>query len=138
MRQAFGIKQWTVPLTDPVNGVHILFGRDPAGVVYELLAPIDANSPVHGALAAKRNLLNHVAYRVANLDLARDAMRLAGCAPTAKPKPAIAFGGQDIQFFVTPLNIIVELIEALDHQHRFQSDEDESCKPTVSFLPTVF
>jgi hypothetical protein len=39
------------------------------------------------------------------------------CVPTGEPKPAIAYGGRRVQFFFTPLHMIVELIEALDHRH---------------------
>jgi methylmalonyl-CoA/ethylmalonyl-CoA epimerase len=119
LQQTLGINEWTAALEDPINGVHVTFGRDPCGVVYELLAPLDAHSPVQGALQARKNLLNHVAYLVPNLGEAAARMRTAGCAPTADPKPAIAYGNRMIQFFVTPLNIIVELIEAPGHRHNF-------------------
>jgi methylmalonyl-CoA/ethylmalonyl-CoA epimerase len=119
LQQTMGISEWTAELEDPVNGVHVTFGRDASGVVYELLAPLDTHSPVQGALQGRKNLLNHVAYLVPNLGEAADRMRSFGCAPTADPKPGIAYGGQMIQFFVTPLNIIVELIEAHGHQHKF-------------------
>ena len=80
------------PLEDPVNGVYLQFGRDPTGMVYELLTPLDATSPVQGALVARKNLLNHRAYRVPKLALAGERLRQAGCAPTVDPKPAIALG----------------------------------------------
>ena len=119
LQKTLGIIEWTTELADPVNGVHVTFGRDPCGVVYELLAPLDVLSPVQGALQARKNLLNHVAYLVPNLGEAATRMRSAGCAPSADPKPAIAYGNCMIQFFVTPLNIIVELIEAPWHRHSF-------------------
>ncbi|HEX7851702.1 MAG TPA: VOC family protein [Sphingomonas sp.] len=119
--RALGISEWTAPLEDPVNGVHLQFGRDGSGMVYELLSPLGPESPVAGALAGRKNLLNHVAYRVADLRGAAEELRGAGCFPTADPKPAIAFGGAMIQFFVTSINTIVELIEAPDFAHDFQS-----------------
>lgn len=119
LQQTLGIVAWTAELQDPINGVQVTFGRDPCGVVYELLAPLDAQSPVQAALQSRKNLLNHVAYLVPNLGEAAARMRAAGCMPTADPKPAIAYGNQMIQFFMTPLNIIVELIEAPGHQHNF-------------------
>lgn len=119
--EALGIADWTDPIEDPVNGVHLQFGRDSSGVIYELLSPLDANSPVAGALAARKNLLNHVAYRVPDLAEAATGLRAARCFPTAEPKPAIAFGGAMIQFFVTPIDTIVELIEAPDFAHNFVS-----------------
>ncbi len=122
--QALGVTDWTDPLDDPVNGVHLQFGRDASGTVYELLAPLDADSPVAGALAARKNLLNHVAYRVPSLVEGAAALREARCFPTADPKPAIAFGGALIQFFVTPIDTIVELIEAPDFAHDFKPLSD--------------
>ena len=119
LQQTLGIIEWTIELEDPVNGVHVTFGRDPSGMVYELLAPLDALSPVQGALQARKNLLNHVAYLVPNLGEAAARMRSAGCASTAEPRVALAYGNRMIQFFVTPLNIIVELIEAPGHKHTF-------------------
>ncbi|MDB5579742.1 MAG: glyoxalase family protein [Bradyrhizobium sp.] len=113
------VTQWTDPLEDRVNGVHILFGRDPTGLVHELLAPIDEHSPVYRTLKTRTNLLNHTAYLVPSLHDGAAHMRAARCAPTSDPKPAIAYGGAQIQFFVTPLGTIIELIEAPDHQHHF-------------------
>lgn len=117
---ALGVSEWTDPLEDPVNGVHLQFGRDASGTVYELLSPLDADSPVAAALAARKDLLNHVAYRVPDLAEAAASLREARCFPTADPKTAIAFGGALIQFFVTPIDTIVELIEAPDFAHDFK------------------
>lgn len=117
---ALAVTEWTDPLDDPVNGVHLQFGRDASGTVYELLAPLDADSPVQGALQGRKNLLNHVAYRVPDLTAAAATLRDARCFPTADPKPAIAFDGARIQFFVTPIDTIIELIEAPDFQHDFR------------------
>lgn len=116
------IDDWTAPIEDAVNGVRLQFGRDPAGVVYELLEPLGEYSPVYEALRSGKAILNHVAYRVP--DLAAGAARLAaaGAARVSDPKPAIAYGGASIQFFVTPLRFIVELVEAPDHEHGFMRD----------------
>jgi methylmalonyl-CoA/ethylmalonyl-CoA epimerase len=99
--EALGIADWTDPFEDPINGVYLQFGRDGSGVVYELLSPLDADSPVAGALTARKNLLNHVAYRVTDLTVAAARLRETRCFPTTEPKPAVAFGGAMIQFFVT-------------------------------------
>jgi len=52
MAALLAIEAWTAPIDDPVNGVRLQFGRDPAGVVYELLEPLDETSPVYPALEA--------------------------------------------------------------------------------------
>jgi methylmalonyl-CoA/ethylmalonyl-CoA epimerase len=74
---------------------------------------------LHLAVATGRAILNHVAYRVTDLTSSGRQLRDNGYAPTGAPKPAIAYGGRNIQFFVSPLRFIVELIEAPDHQHAF-------------------
>jgi methylmalonyl-CoA/ethylmalonyl-CoA epimerase len=113
------IRDWTHELCDPVNGVRIQFGRDPSGICYELLEPLDEQSPVFPALNSGRAILNHVAYRVSALTEAADHLKLKGCARTSDPKPALAYAGRRIQFFVTPLRFLIELIEAPDHEHQF-------------------
>jgi methylmalonyl-CoA/ethylmalonyl-CoA epimerase len=121
LSQVLSICDWTAEIRDPVNGVLLQFGRDPAGVVYERLEPLDESSPVYNAIRSGKTILNNAAYRVENLRENEDAMRHAGCAPTSDPKPAIAYGGRKSQFFITPLRLIIELIEAPDHAHRYLS-----------------
>ena len=116
---ALGITLWTDEIEDPVNGVRLQFGRDRAGVVYELLEPLDETSPVYPALASGRAILNHVAYLVPSLEGAAETLRSGGAGPVSAPRPAIAYGGARIQFFVTSVRMIVELIEAPAHRHRF-------------------
>lgn len=113
------VSDWTDEVTDPVNGVEIQFGRDPTGLVYELLSPIDENSPVSAALKGGKAILNHVAYLTEDLDSAANHLVRNGCGPTGRPTPAVAYGGARIQFFVTPLRTIIELIEAPGHAHSF-------------------
>jgi len=119
LAETLGIRDWTAEITDPVNGVILQFGRDPASVCYELLEPLGEDSPVAAALSSGRAILNHMAYLVPDLAAGAAHMMAAGCAPTAEPKPAIAYGGAHIQFFVTPLRFIIELIEAPDHRHLY-------------------
>lgn len=119
LRGLVGADSWTRSFEDPGNGVICQFGRDMSGVVYELLEPLGPNSPVAPALAERRAILNHVAYIVDDLDTASRHLRDSGCAPTSQPRPAVAYDGRRIQFFVTPVNFIVELIEAPGHRHKF-------------------
>lgn len=112
-----GVHEWTRTWDDPVNGVFIQFGRDASGVCYELLVPNGPDSPVQEALSTRKAILNHVAYLVDDLDAAAARLLDGGCAPAGPPKPAIAYGGKRIQFFVTPLWLIVELVEAPGHEH---------------------
>jgi methylmalonyl-CoA/ethylmalonyl-CoA epimerase len=123
MTALLSITDWTAPIDDPINGVRLQFGRDPAGVVFELLEPLGEHSPVYPALRTGMAILNHVAYLTADLSAAAVHLTAAGAARATDPKPAIAYGGRPIQFFVTPLNFIIELIEAPGHEHTFVSTQ---------------
>lgn len=115
----FGISKWTNVFEDSVNGVYVQFGIDASNICYELIAPWGEDSPVNPALKTGRRILNHVAYLVTDLDARADHFISLGCTPAAEPKPAVAYNGRRIQFFITPMNFIVELIEAPDHRHSY-------------------
>ena len=119
-----GIADWTEPLRDAVNGVHLQFGRDAAGMVYELLQPIDSTSPVYSALSGGKAIINHVAYLVDDLASGAEHLCHLDSVATSDPKPAIAYGGARIQFFVTPLRFVIELIEAPRHTHVYGLTSD--------------
>lgn len=106
-----GVQQWTLPVEDPLQKVVVQFGTDGSGMRYEIVAPWGVGDPVTPVLKTGRNILNHVAYRVVNLEQALSAMRAAGGMPLGEPKPATAFDGRRIVFILTPLRLIVELIE---------------------------
>jgi methylmalonyl-CoA/ethylmalonyl-CoA epimerase len=123
LRCQFAVTSWSIPFDDPVNDVRVQFGRDAARLCYELIAPFSPQSPIQRSLRAGTNITNHVAYRVADLAAARANLIAANFAPVGDPKPAIAYNNALIQFFMSPLFSLVELIEALDHDHQYQSDE---------------
>ena len=119
---ALGVCAWTQEFTDPVNDVHVQFGRDQAGLCYELIAPFSEKSPVRRALRTGANITNHVAYRVADLEAERDRLLGLDFTPIADARPAIAYGGALIQFFMSPIFSLVELIEAPAHEHEYSVD----------------
>ena len=91
--------------------VQVQFGTDSSGVRYELVAPFGEGNPVSGVLASGKGLLNHVAYRVADLPTEMTRLRANGALLIGRPCPALAFGGARVAFALTPLNFIIELIE---------------------------
>jgi len=115
------IRAWTDEFIDPIQRVSVQFGRDSSNICYELIAPQGDGGPVAKALSSGRNILNHVAYLVPDLSEAGGRLRDAGAVPTADPMPAVAYGGSRIQFFVTPLRFIIELIESSGHEHRYRT-----------------
>ncbi len=117
---AFPITRWTASVDDPGLGVSVQFALDASGLVYELIAPLGPASPVAGALSSGRNLLNHIAYRTTDLVHAAAHLASTGCRETAPARPALAYGNAPVQFFLSPLRFIIELIEAPAHEHRWQ------------------
>ena len=115
----FGIRRWTVEFADATNGVYVQFGLDPSGMCYELISPYGKDSPIERTLNVRDRILNHVAYLVSDLDQAAAQLRVKRCFPAGEPSSAIAYGGHRIQFFVSPLAFIIELIEAPDHNHSY-------------------
>jgi methylmalonyl-CoA/ethylmalonyl-CoA epimerase len=96
---------------DPLLEVAVQFLYDPSGICYELVAPFGPNNPVDAVLKTGKNVLNHVAYRVDDLDDKLTELRAAGCLPIGEPRPAVAFGGRRVTFLFNPLNFIIELVE---------------------------
>ena len=119
----FSIDRWTEAVDDPDNGVQVQFGLGNGGVNYELVVPLSQDSPVFDALKSRKNILNHVAYLVRDLRTAAARMKSAKAFPVTEPTPAVAYGGAPIQFFVTPVGLIVELIEAFDFEHDYRADQ---------------
>lgn len=114
-----GPLDWTAVFDDAGLGVSVRFARDRAGIVYELITPYGSQSPVARTLKSRTNLLNQIAYRTASLEAATDCLRRSKAVPVGKALPALAFGGARVQFFLSPLGFVVEVIERADFRHRF-------------------
>ncbi|PJG58430.1 VOC family protein [Aeromonas cavernicola] len=110
-REVLGLSQFSVAVKDPLQKVWVQFVHDPAGICYELIAPIGEDSPVTQVLKTRRNVINHLAYRVTCLTTTADKLREQRHLPLGPRQPAVAFGGAYVQFFLSPLGHIVELIE---------------------------
>lgn len=117
---SIGVTAWTKEFRDERNEVWVQFGRCAAGMCYELVAPLSPASPVTRVLSKKVNVLNHLAYLVD--DLKANAARLLAMqfVPVAEARPAVAYDGKPIQFFVAPTRLMIELIEAPGHDHRYE------------------
>jgi methylmalonyl-CoA/ethylmalonyl-CoA epimerase len=103
--------RWSKSFDDPIIGVSVRFAQDLSGIVYELIAPFGDQSPVSRTLKSKVNLLNQIAYRTSDLASAVALMRRAGAVPVGAAKPAVAFNGARVQFLLSPLGFLIELIE---------------------------
>jgi methylmalonyl-CoA/ethylmalonyl-CoA epimerase len=114
-----GITQWSEIFEDHGIGVYVQFGAADSGPSYELIAPINVTSPISGALKTGKGILNHVAYLVPDISSGAAWLRELGCFPVAEAQPAVAYNGNSVQFFQSPLRFLVELIEATNHTHTF-------------------
>jgi methylmalonyl-CoA/ethylmalonyl-CoA epimerase len=117
----FGIEEWTEVFEDPGIGVYVQFGRTEDGPCYELIAPLGEQSPVANVVKSGKNVLNHVAYLTPNLDIGGEMLRDKGCGSAGPAKPAVAYGGARVQFWITPQRFMIELVEAPGHQHVYKS-----------------
>ena len=117
---SIGVRAWTSEFRDEINDVWVQFGRCGAGMCYELVAPLSDGSPVNRVLSKKINVLNHLAYLVDDLPAASARLLATGFVPIAEARPAIAYDGALIQFFVAPSRLMIELIAAPGHQHRYE------------------
>ncbi len=101
----------STPIDDPVIKVRVQFCTDSSGIRYELVAPFGEGNPVSLSLENGKAILNHVAYVVTDLKAETIRLRKEGAFPLGPAKPAIAFDGRLVMFFLTPLRFIIELIE---------------------------
>jgi methylmalonyl-CoA/ethylmalonyl-CoA epimerase len=120
LESTFGIDRWTEVFEDPGIGVYVQFGRAEEGPCYELISPLGESSPIATALKRGMNILNHVAYLTADLDSAAKMLQERGSMTAGPAKPAVAYGGARVQFWVTAQRFMVELIEAPGHQHAYR------------------
>ncbi|MGL6597167.1 VOC family protein [Aeromonas veronii] len=110
-RDVLGLSRFSVAVEDPLQGVWVQFVHDEHGLCYELVAPAGENSPVTQVIKTRRNVINHLAYRVQSLQEGATRLREQRHLPLGPSQPAVAFGGAHVQFFLSPLGHIVELIE---------------------------
>ena len=119
----FGIVEWTVEFSDPIIQVRVQFGRDSSGLCYETVAPFGENSPILRTLRKADRILNHVAYLVPHLASAAERLHERRCMQTSEAMPAVAYGGASVQFFMTPLGFLLELIEAPAHRRAYRATD---------------
>lgn len=111
LKNLIPIKIITPSVSDNILKVRVQFCIDTSNIRYELVSPFGENNPVVGILKSGKNILNHVAYVVKNVNKEMIRLRKQGCLPLDEPKPAIIFNGKKVVFLLTPMRFIIELIE---------------------------
>lgn len=112
MESIFPISSMSKIYEDSNLKVQIQFLYDQDGICYELVAPFGEGNPVESVLSKNINILNHVAYNSINFEKSIEHLRSIGCMPLGPPKQALAFNNARVIFFLTPLRMILEIIEA--------------------------
>jgi methylmalonyl-CoA/ethylmalonyl-CoA epimerase len=107
----FHIKTISDEFHDPLLKVSVQLLVDSSGIRYETVAPNGLGNPVDAVLRERKNILNHVAYRTDEFENELVRLRAEGCLPLGKPVPAVAFDGSRVVFLLTPLRLILEIIE---------------------------
>jgi methylmalonyl-CoA/ethylmalonyl-CoA epimerase len=121
LETTLAITEWTPITHDELLGVSVQFGRSETHPVIELISPLGPTSPIAAALRGSKSILNHLAYTVEDLPQSAQLLLDQGCRPAGEPKPALAYQGARVQFFVSPLRFLIELIEAPNHTHPFEN-----------------
>ena len=107
------MKKKTEIIFDPKQRVNLLFVEDQkiSGLVYELIQPIDENSPSAQWLE-KGNSLQHFCYEVEDIQKGIDYLKKNGGMLFVRPIPAVAFNNRLIAFLLTKERVIIELLES--------------------------
>lgn len=105
------IKKWSEPIMDETQGVIVQFGYCSSNICYELIAPNADINPVSKVLKDGKGILNHIAYKVDNIDKTIRHLESLNSILISGPVEAKAFSNKKIAFLFTPLRFIVELIE---------------------------
>jgi methylmalonyl-CoA/ethylmalonyl-CoA epimerase len=96
---------------DELNAVEVCFFRGDGGPLVELVAGIGEVNPVKHSLQKGVNIVNHMAYETDRFDAKIVELVGMGHIVVQSPRPAVAFGGRRICFLMSPVKIMLELIE---------------------------
>ena len=121
LQRSLGVSRWGPLFEDEALGVNVQFGTSGDGLVYELVAPRSNTSPISNGLRSGKHILNHVAYRTADIAASGAVLLEQGCFAVGDPKPAVAYGQRCVQFFISPLRFVIELVEAPEHRHEYET-----------------
>jgi len=91
-------------------GVKVQFLYKKNLITLEIISPLKKRNPITNLLEQKKNILNHLAFKVRNLEKSIKKLELKGYRQLTKPQKALAFKKKKIVFLLSPLNIVIELI----------------------------
>jgi methylmalonyl-CoA/ethylmalonyl-CoA epimerase len=110
--KVFSLVKTSEVFTDPIQQVKVMFMKNPAEeIYYELIEPLDENSPVAKALQKKQSLY-HLCYEVASVSETIRHFQANGGLLVSGPDKAVAFELRKIAFIYTPEQLLIEIVEA--------------------------
>ena len=107
----FGLREIGGRIVDPLQDVELQFLEDDGGARLELIRPLSPESPAARALKHGGGL-NHICYRVADLESSVRALVANNAKVVREPMPAVAFDGRRVAFLYTRQRELVEFVEA--------------------------
>lgn len=110
----FGLREVGGRIVDPLQDVELQFLEDEGGARLELIRPLSQDSPAARALTHGGGL-NHICYRVIDLESSVQALVANDAKIVREPLPAVAFNGRRVAFLFTRQRELVEFVEA---EHR--------------------
>jgi methylmalonyl-CoA/ethylmalonyl-CoA epimerase len=108
--QQFGYRPIGGRIVDPLQDVELQFLEDDGGVRVELIRPLSTESPAARAVTQGGGL-NHICYRVKDLDASVSALVAHDAKLVREPRPAVAFNGRRVAFLYTRQRELVEFVE---------------------------
>jgi methylmalonyl-CoA/ethylmalonyl-CoA epimerase len=106
----FGLRVINGRIVDPLQDVELQFLEDDGGARVELICPLSADSPAARALKQGGGL-NHICYRVADLESSMKTLVDNGAKVVREPLPAVAFDGRRVAFLYTRQRELIEFVE---------------------------
>ena len=93
------------------QGVSIRFGVNVEGILYEIIEPLNSNSPINNALMQGKNIINHIGYVVDSIEDTILELTMEKLIRKGNPKPSKVFNNAPVQFIYTSSGMLIELIE---------------------------
>lgn len=111
--EKLGYRATTEVITDPIQGVHLLFLSNDTDHLIELVSPIDEEkeSPVTKILQKNGPSLYHICYEVDSLEEAIKDLKSKRFVVVLNPTPAVAFNNRRISFLYNSHLGLIEILE---------------------------
>lgn len=96
---------------DPIQNTYIAFLTKEGMPKYELVAPVDDNSPIVKTLGKLGNTPYHVCYSVDDIEKAVVDLKALHFVPLFNPVPAVAIDNEFICYLYNPYVGLIEIVQ---------------------------